>query len=255
MTEDFFDYRHRRRRVGRLRAGEPADGGRHGDGHAAGVRRVRRVHPDPDAQRAVHPDEHAQVQLGLRDGAGAAPWRGGRMHTPRGKVLGGSSSINGMVYVRGNPHDFDRWEEEGAAGWGYRHVLPYFRRAEASGRAAGTTTAAAIGPLHTRYGTMREPAARRLAGGGGHQAGYPMTDARLQRAAAGGLRPDGHDRPQRTALERGQRLPEAGAVNGRTCTVDDPRAGHRHRVPGPLRRGRALPARRGGARGAGPTAT
>src|SRR3984885_1402915 len=51
-----------------------------------------------------------------------------RFHVPRGKVLGGSSSINGLVYVRGNPHDFDRWEEEGAAGWGYRNVLPYFRR-------------------------------------------------------------------------------------------------------------------------------
>jgi choline dehydrogenase len=55
---------------------------------------------------------------------------GRRMHTPRGRVLGGSSSINGLVYVRGNPLDFDRWEEEGAHGWSYRNVLPYFRRAE-----------------------------------------------------------------------------------------------------------------------------
>src|SRR5260370_30655640 len=55
---------------------------------------------------------------------------GRRLHTPRGKVLGGSSSINGLVYVRGNPLDFDRWEAEGAAGWGYQEVLPYFKRAE-----------------------------------------------------------------------------------------------------------------------------
>ena len=56
---------------------------------------------------------------------------GGRsLHTPRGKVLGGSSSINGLVYIRGNPHDFDRWQEEGASGWSYAQVLPYFRRAE-----------------------------------------------------------------------------------------------------------------------------
>ena len=51
--------------------------------------------------------------------------------TPRCKVLGGSSSINGMVWVRGNPLDFDGWEEQGAEGWGYRHILPYFRRADA----------------------------------------------------------------------------------------------------------------------------
>ena len=55
---------------------------------------------------------------------------GRRIACPRGKVLGGSSSINGMVYVRGHPLDFERWEEEGAKGWGYRNVLPYFRRAE-----------------------------------------------------------------------------------------------------------------------------
>ena len=59
------------------------------------------------------------------------PHLGGTAHRlSRGKVLGGSSSINGMVYVRGHPLDFERWEEEGAKGWGYRNVLPYFRRAE-----------------------------------------------------------------------------------------------------------------------------
>ena len=62
---------------------------------------------------------------------------GRRLATPRGKVLGGSSSINGMVWVRGNPLDFDGWAKQGAEGWGYRHVLPYFRRAVTrSGRRA-----------------------------------------------------------------------------------------------------------------------
>src|SRR2546427_390163 len=55
---------------------------------------------------------------------------GRRLHTARGKVLGGSSSINGLVYVRGNPLDFERWEAEGATGWSYHDVLPYFKRAE-----------------------------------------------------------------------------------------------------------------------------
>lgn len=53
-----------------------------------------------------------------------------RMHCPRGKVLGGSSSINGMVYVRGHARDFDEWQEQGAEGWSYRDCLPYFMKAE-----------------------------------------------------------------------------------------------------------------------------
>ena len=53
-----------------------------------------------------------------------------RMHCPRGKVLGGSSSINGMVYVRGHAKDFDAWEAAGARGWNYENCLPYFRRAD-----------------------------------------------------------------------------------------------------------------------------
>ncbi|MBP0049138.1 choline dehydrogenase [Marinobacterium sp. AK62] len=53
-----------------------------------------------------------------------------RMHCPRGKVLGGSSSINGMVYVRGHARDFDEWAAEGAEGWQYSQVLPYFKKAE-----------------------------------------------------------------------------------------------------------------------------
>lgn len=55
---------------------------------------------------------------------------GRQLHCPRGKVLGGSSSINGLVYIRGHACDFDEWEELGARGWGYRNCLPYFRRAE-----------------------------------------------------------------------------------------------------------------------------
>ncbi|WP_334022172.1 choline dehydrogenase [Alteromonas sp. S015] len=52
------------------------------------------------------------------------------MHCPRGKVLGGSSSINGMVYVRGHAEDFDEWEAHGAEGWNYQACLPYFQKAE-----------------------------------------------------------------------------------------------------------------------------
>ena len=56
---------------------------------------------------------------------------------PRGKVLGGSSSINGMLYVRGHPRDYDLWRQAGCEGWSYADVLPYFKRAEGSWRGEG----------------------------------------------------------------------------------------------------------------------
>ncbi len=98
---------------------------------------------------------------------------GRRLHTPRGKVLGGSSSINGLVYIRGNPLDFEHWQDQGAHGWGYGDVLPYFRKAE-SRTEGGDAYRGSDGPLHTRYGSLKNPlhqawfdAAR--------QAGYPLT--------------------------------------------------------------------------------
>jgi choline dehydrogenase len=98
---------------------------------------------------------------------------GRRLHTPRGKVLGGSSSINGLVYIRGNPQDFERWAQEGAAGWAYRDVLPYFKRAERRDE-GGDEYRGASGKLMTRYGSLSNPlhAAWLEAG---QQAGYPHT--------------------------------------------------------------------------------
>ncbi len=98
---------------------------------------------------------------------------GRRLHTPRGKVLGGSSSINGLVYVRGNAQDFDRWESEGASGWNYAAVLPYFRRAETRAP-GGDAYRGDSGPLQTRYGTLSNPL-HAVWLEAGKQAGYPHT--------------------------------------------------------------------------------
>ena len=89
--------------------------------------------------------------------AEAEPALGGRsLACPRGKVIGGSSSINGMIYVRGHAGDYAHWEESGAAGWGYADVLPYFRRMETShgGEAPWRGTG---GPLHVTRGPRDNP--------------------------------------------------------------------------------------------------
>ncbi len=98
-----------------------------------------------------------------------------RMHCPRGKVLGGSSSINGMVYVRGHAMDYDQWQEKGARDWGYRHCLPYFKKADDwvfgsdDYRHQG-------GPLAVNNGNnMQNPLYRAFIEAGA-QAGYMKTD-------------------------------------------------------------------------------
>ncbi len=77
--------------------------------------------------------------------------RGGRVPVPRGKMLGGSSSINYMAYVRGHPGDFDSWSEGGAAGWSYADVLPYFRKSEGL---APSDEVAIDEPAHNRHGPL-----------------------------------------------------------------------------------------------------
>ena len=98
---------------------------------------------------------------------------GRRIQCPRGKVLGGSSSINGLVYVRGHPLDFERWEEERAKGWGYRNVLPYFRRAE-SFRGGPDAYRGDGGPLATSHGLECNPLYDAFIEAG-RQAGYPVS--------------------------------------------------------------------------------
>ncbi len=99
---------------------------------------------------------------------------GRRLATPRGKVVGGSSSINGMVYVRGHARDFDTWEDMGARGWGFRHVLPYFKRQETS-HGGEDGWRGTKGPLHVRRGPRNNPLYQAFIEAG-RQAGYPVTE-------------------------------------------------------------------------------
>ncbi|MBA8876786.1 choline dehydrogenase [Phyllobacterium myrsinacearum] len=103
------------------------------------------------------------------------PHLGGRtLVTPRGKVIGGSSSINGMVYVRGHAHDFDHWAESGAAGWSYADVLPYFKRMEHS-HGGETGWRGTNGPMHVQRGRRDNPLFHAFVDAG-KQAGFEVTE-------------------------------------------------------------------------------
>ncbi len=98
---------------------------------------------------------------------------GRRLACPRGKVIGGSSSINGMVYVRGHARDFDHWAEQGASGWSYADVLPYFKRMETS-RSGEEGWRGTDGPLHVTRGAMSNSLFRAFIEAG-RQAGFTLT--------------------------------------------------------------------------------
>ncbi len=100
-----------------------------------------------------------------------------RMACPRGKVIGGSSSINGMVYVRGHARDFDTWADMGADGWSYADVLPYYKRMETwhdGGHGGDPEWRGKDGPLHVSRGPRNNPLFQAFVDAG-QQAGYEVT--------------------------------------------------------------------------------
>jgi choline dehydrogenase len=136
-------------------------------GGSAGCVLAARLSEDPDvsvalveagdaASRLRHPFLSVPAAFFLYTGPTPLNWSylsepephagGRRIPVPRGKALGGSSIINGMMYQRGHPRDYERWRESGLAGWGYADVLPYFRRAERSWRGEDTYHGG-IGPV------------------------------------------------------------------------------------------------------------
>ena len=100
---------------------------------------------------------------------------GRSVYLPRGRVLGGSSSLNAMIYIRGNRRDYDEWRDLGNAGWGWDDVLPYFKRAEDNERGASEFHGAG-GPLTRLRLALDAPARRRLRRGGARRPGSTRRD-------------------------------------------------------------------------------
>lgn len=96
------------------------------------------------------------------------------LYWPRGKVLGGSSSINAMVYIRGHAKDYDRWHSEGAKGWNYENVLPYFKRSETYSKQSDDYRGNS-GPLKVAHKILSNPLFNTFIEAG-LQAGYPYTE-------------------------------------------------------------------------------
>ncbi|MEM9093357.1 MAG: choline dehydrogenase [Pseudomonadota bacterium] len=135
------------------------------------------------------------------------PHLGGRqLACPRGKVIGGSSSINGMVYVRGHARDFDHWSESGADGWAYADVLPYFLRMENwndRGLGGDPDWRGKDGPLHVTRGKRDNPLVHAFVEAG-KQAGFELT------ADYNGEKQEGFS-PMEQTTYRGQRWSAANA--------------------------------------------
>lgn len=99
---------------------------------------------------------------------------GRQLQHDRGKTLGGSSSINGMVFIRGHAMDFDGWKQTGCEGWGYADVLPYFKRLETYSGGEDNYRGGS-GPMHVQRATPDHPLVQAFLKSG-EEAGYPLTD-------------------------------------------------------------------------------
>ena len=129
---------------------------------------------------------------------------GRRIELPRGKVVGGSSAINAMVYMRGHPHDYDRWRDaHGLADWGFDSVLPYFRRCETSDRGADDFRGG-HGRLAVTRANMNNPCYDALMAAG-------RTSGQGVSEDLNGYQPEGVARMDRTASPDGRRCSAADA--------------------------------------------
>ncbi len=137
---------------------------------------------------------------------------------PRGRVLGGSSSINGQIYVRGHHRDYDEWRQLGNEGWDWESVKPYFKKAEAWSGSDGDELRGSAGPLQTAFGRYNNPLFDAFLGAG-RQAGYPFNpdyNSREQEGFVWTQYTHTHFRPMRCSTARAYVWP---ALKRRNLTV------------------------------------
>jgi choline dehydrogenase-like flavoprotein len=170
---------------------------------------------------------HVPMGLGAMAQMGTANWKfnttpqpgfNGRVgYQPRGKVLGGSSSINAMVYIRGQKEDYDAWAAEGNPGWAFKDLLPYFKRAEDNARGADEYHATG-GPLHVQDLTSPNGLLPPFIEAG-RQAGFPVnTDFNGESQEGIGAYQVTHKNGERWSAAKGYLTPHLSRPNLRVFT-------------------------------------
>ena len=178
----------RRRRHGRLRARQPADPPIRATACCCSRPAAGQLALDPHPGRLSLRHRQSAHRLAASRPTAEPGLNGRALNYPRGKVLGGCSSINGMIYMRGQARDYDGWRQLGHDGWGWDDVLPYFKRHEDHSAAADATPARQRRRMAGRArrasaGTILD-AFRDAGGGGRHPARSTTSTAATTRASA-----------------------------------------------------------------------
>ena len=181
-----------------------------------------------EAGRASHPYSRFPISFGLLIDNPAANWRyesepeqstaNRAIPVPRGKLLGGSSAINGLVWVRGQTLDYDTWAQMGARGWSWQDVAPLFTRIE-SYEKGGSNGRGTAGPLRRVGGARPESALRRAVQG--RRRRRLQAQPGLQQRGPGRRGQDAGQHQPRPAHERGALLSRSRRCGGQSHVVTE----------------------------------